>query len=175
MLNEKKTRDSCFWYMYLCFIIHSLQVRCGPGSFWAPPANIKPTSLTIELRCFSFSGWCCSGCSLQSTVFIGVPFDVINQGFHLDVILTLTKFHPASSWLLEQRGPTEIIYDERKEDTRLLLWYMYFCCSLYTHCAQSENQIFFQVSIINEQLVVLVSLKYLLYNAKTPIRKKKLN
>ena len=48
-------------------------------------------------------------CFLQSTVFIGVPFDVINQGIHLDVILTLTKFHPASSWLLEQRGPTESI------------------------------------------------------------------
>ena len=54
-------------------------------------------------------------CSLQSTVFIGVPFDVINQDIHLDVILTLNKFHPASSWLLEQCGPTESIYVEQKK------------------------------------------------------------
>ena len=30
-------------------------------------------------------------------ISIGVPFDVINQDIHSDVILTLAKFHPPSA------------------------------------------------------------------------------
>ena len=44
ILNDKKDTPLllCSWYFsfYCC-----LHVRCGPGSFWAPPAKFKPTSL----------------------------------------------------------------------------------------------------------------------------------
>ena len=39
---------------------NSVLVWCGPGSFWAPPANIKPTSRddqTVCLLCFEWFFW----------------------------------------------------------------------------------------------------------------------
>ena len=54
-------------------------------------------------------------------IFIEVLFDVINQGIHLGVILTLNKFYPTSAMVLKQHGPKDSIYFERKK-TR----YFYF-------------------------------------------------
>ena len=46
---------------------------------------------------------------------ICVLFDVINQGIHLDVILTLAKFYPTSAMVLKQHGLKDSIYFERKK------------------------------------------------------------
>ena len=47
-------------FISCCFLFHDvvfLQVRCGPGSFWAPPAKFKPTSIDDRTaRCCSFCG-----------------------------------------------------------------------------------------------------------------------
>ena len=45
-------------------------------------------------------------------IFIGVLFDVINQGIHLDVILTLAKFYPTSVMFFKQNGLKDSVYFE---------------------------------------------------------------
>ena len=58
-------------------------------------------------------------------------FDVINQGIHLDVILTLAKFYPTSAMVLKQHGLKDSIYFERKK-TRDFCYEIYiFCFSVY--------------------------------------------
>ena len=59
-------------------------------------------------------------------IFVGVLFDVINQGIHLDVILTLAKFYP-TYMVLKQHGLKDSMYFER-EKTR------YFCFEIYIVC-----------------------------------------
>ena len=62
---------------------------------------------------------------------ICVLFDVINQGIHLDVILTLAKFYPTSAMVLKQHGLKDSIYFERKK-TRDFCYEIYiFCFSIY--------------------------------------------
>ena len=64
-------------------------------------------------------------------IFIGVLFDVINQGIHLDVILTLAKFYPTSAMVLKQHGLKDSIYFERKK-TRDFCYEIYiFGFSIY--------------------------------------------
>ena len=62
---------------------------------------------------------------------ICVLFDVINQGIHLDVILTLAKFYPTSAMVLKQHGLKDSIYFERKK-TRDFCYEIYvFGFSIY--------------------------------------------
>ena len=62
---------------------------------------------------------------------IFVLFDVINQGIHLDVILTLAKFYPTSAMVLKQHGLKDSIYFERKK-TRDFCYEIYiFGFSIY--------------------------------------------
>ena len=62
---------------------------------------------------------------------ICVLFDVINQGIHLDVILTLAKFFPTSAMVSKQHGLRDSIYFERKK-TRDFCYEIYiFGFSIY--------------------------------------------
>ena len=54
----------------------------------------------------------------SNCISIDLLFDVINQGIHLEVILTLAKFHPTSAMVLKQNDLKDSIYilNEKKRD-----------------------------------------------------------
>ena len=77
------------WWFLLILDGFFLLVRCGPESFWAPPAKFKPASLTIELLVLLWSWSFCGFFLIISSVLLLYLTSFDSQ---LDVILTLTNF-----------------------------------------------------------------------------------